>query len=291
MRNGRRRLRHASVRRQVWWRILAALASALVCPTLYAESPAQKITLSVVPQFTVVDINANWVPFLARLESLTGFAYELRHYGSIRQFEEGFLRGEPDVAYMNPYHAVMAKRAQGYLPLLHDIVPMTGILVVRADSKLESVKQLNGSRVAFPSPNAFGAALWMRALLEKDGITFMPHYVQTHQNVFRSVLLGVVPAGGAIRSTLAREPDDVRSKLRILYETPPVAAHPLAVHPRVPQAARDRILAAILALEAGNEKDRRLLAAIAIEHPVPADYGRDYAPLESYNLDRLVMQK
>jgi len=39
------------------------------------------------------------------------------------------------------------------------------------------------------------------------------------------------------------------------------------------------------------EKDRKLLAAIGIEHPIAADYQRDYAPLEKYDLDRLVMQK
>jgi len=273
------------------WRIILAVAIALVCPTLLAASPSAKITLSVVPQFTVVSINGTWAPFLERLTELTGVTYELRHYASIREFEEGFLRGETDIAYMNPYHVVMAKRAQGYVPLLRDSLPLTGILVVRADSKLESVKQLNGTRVAFPSPNAFGAALWMRALLERDGITFMLHYVQTHQNVYRSVLLGATPAGGAIRSTLAREPDDVRSKLRILYETPPVAAHALAAHPRVPRAITNSLLAAMAAMEEDAEKDRKFLAAIGIEHPVVADYRRDYAPLEKYDLDRLVMQK
>lgn len=215
-----------------WWcalAMLAAFASALLCSAVFAVTAPQKLTISVVPQFAAVDIDRAWAPFLARLAALTGVAYELRDYASIQEFERGFKRGDTDMTYMNPYHAVIAKKAQGYIPLVHDTTPLSGILVVRTDSAFQSIKQLTGSTIAFPSPNAFGASLWIRALLEQDGIKVTPQYVNTHQNVFRSVLLGDTPAGGAVRSTLTREPEAVRSQLRILFETPSVAPHPLGI--------------------------------------------------------------
>lgn len=266
---------------------LAAFTGAMVCPAAFAATPPRRLTISVTPQFTAVTINRAWAPFLERLSALTGVVYELRHFASIRKFEEGFRRGDTDMAYMDPYHAVTAKRSQGYIPLLHDTTPLTGILVVRTDSTIQSIKQLNGSKIAFPSPNSFGSSLWMRALLGRAGIDFTAQYVNTHQNVYRSVLLGETPAGGGIRSTLTREPEAVRSQLRVLFETPPVAAHPLAMHPRIPATLRERIVTTILAMGAGS--DRELLAGVGFEKPVRADYARDYAPLEKYNLERLMV--
>ena len=249
-----------------------------------------RMTISVVPQFTAVNIASTWMPLLERISRLAGIAFELRHYSSIREFEEGFLRGDTDFAYMNPYHAVMAKRAQGYIPLLRNTEPLRGILVVRKNSEIQSVKELSGKRLAFPSPNAFGASLWMRAFLEKDGITYTPSYVQTHQNVFRSVLLGATVAGGAIRSTLAREPAEVRSQLRVLFETPPVASHPLGFHPRVSAALRDRIVAIMLSMDR-DSVDQKLLAAVGLKSLVEADYKHDYEPLEGFNLQHEVAEQ
>lgn len=249
-----------------------------------------RVTISVVPQFTTVNIDSAWMPLIERISRMADITLELRHYISIREFEEGFLRGDTDLAYMNPYHAVMAKRAQGYIPLVRNAEPLRGILVVRANSKIQSVKDLSGSRIAFPSPNSFGAALWMRAFLQQDGIIYTPNYVQTHQNVFRSVLLGATAAGGAIRSTLAREPEEVRSQLRVLFETPPVAGHPLSAHPRLAAALRDRIVAAMLSMDKDNA-DQNLLAAVGLKNLVVADYKRDYELLEGFKLEHLVAEQ
>ncbi len=117
------------------------------------------------------------------------------------------LNGEPDVVYRNPYHAVMAKKAAGYTPILRDdATRLAGILVVRKDSPITRVEQLDGATLAFPAPNAFGASLDMRALLTNElKIHFKPEYVTTHSNVFRHVISGRAQAGGAIRQTLAQE--------------------------------------------------------------------------------------
>ena len=46
-------------------------------------------------------------------------------------FEQALQAGELDVAYGNPYHAVMARRWQGYEPVLRDSSErLSGILVV-----------------------------------------------------------------------------------------------------------------------------------------------------------------
>jgi phosphonate transport system substrate-binding protein len=161
---------------------------------------------------------------------------------------------------------------------------------VRRDSKASSPAELDGATIAFPSPNAFGASLYMRALLaEQVRIRFTPVYRSTHSNVFRHVINGQAQAGGVIRQTLEREPPEVREQLRILYETPPAFPHPVVVHPRVPAKLREALQQAFIAL--GSRADAApLLDGIQIPVPVKATYA-DYAPLEKLGLERYVVLK
>lgn len=267
--------------------LLPLLLWALAAGTAAAEE--RRYTLSVVPQFPQVEIHRGWSPVVERLQRDSSLRIELKTHAGIPAFEEDFLQGRSDFAYMNPYHAVMARRAQGYVPLVRDgSQQLAGILLVRQDSPYKSVRDLDGGELAFPAPNAFGASLYMRALLaEEERIRFRPNYVSTHTNVMRHVLLGQAAAGGAVGATFAKEPAEVRALLRVLYETPGVAPHPLSAHPRVPARDREALAAALLQL--GQEAEAAaLLQSIQMPRPVRADYGRDYRPLERLRLEKYV---
>ncbi|MEW5789754.1 MAG: phosphate/phosphite/phosphonate ABC transporter substrate-binding protein [Pseudomonadota bacterium] len=246
-------------------------------------------TLAVVPQFTPVDLGLRWTPLLKRLQRDTGLVLQLRVMERMPAFEEDFLRGGPDFVYLNPYHMVLAARRQGYVPLVRGGQNLSGILVVDAQGPVKSLADLRDARLAFPSPNAFGASLYLRALLtEKEGIPFSPLYVGTHQNVYRHVLLAQAAAGGGVSATLDREPSSVRSRLRILYRTPQTPSHPLAAHPRVPGADREKLAGALLALNR-EPAGRQLLAAVELDEVTPADFVRDYQPLQALRLDRYLV--
>jgi phosphonate transport system substrate-binding protein len=263
---------------------LARLASS-AAPTLRAAP--RPWTVAVVPQFPAQQIHAAWMPALARLHELSGEPFELVHSPSIDAFEKRFLAGGPDFVFLNPYHMVMAAEAQNYRPLLRDRTGLSGVLVVRRDSPAQQTTDLRGRTLAFPSPNALGASLYMRALLADQGVDFKPSYVKTHANVYRHVLAGEAAAGGGVRATLEAEPEGVRSQLRVLYETPKVAPHPLAAHPRVPDAVSDRVRDLVLGWPE-DPADAALLAPMQMPHPVVADHARDYRPLQRLRLSSFV---
>jgi len=253
--------------------------------------PETVFTLAIVPQFTAVDIGQRWAPLVEHIKRETGVTLQLRSTASIPAFEEEFMAGLPDFVFLNPYHMVMAAKARGYRPFLRSSQPLEGILVVKNSGPVQRLNDLNGGTLAFPAPNAFGASLYMRALLsEREGITFTPSYVGTHQNVYRHVFHGDALAGGGVESTLAMEPEGIRSQLRVLYRTPHSASHPLAVHPRVPRQVVDRVMASLRGL-ALTPEGKRLLMQVELDDAVVADYGRDYAPLEKLGLDRFVVGK
>jgi phosphonate transport system substrate-binding protein len=245
-------------------------------------------TVAVVPQFPAQHIRAAWLPALERLAAQTGERFTLVHAPTIDAFEALFLAGEPDFVFLNPYHMVMAARAQGYRPLVRDRAMLSGVLVVRADSPVQGVDALGGQTVAFPSPNALGASLYMRALLDAQGVAVTPAYVKTHSNVYRHVVSGLAVAGGGVRPTLQAEPPAIRDALRVLFETPPVASHPLAAHPRVPPELQARLAAQMLAWTA-HAADAALLAPLQMPQPQAADFARDYTPLQRLDLARFVV--
>lgn len=243
-------------------------------------------SFGVVPQFEQRKLFRIWRPILDELERRTGFTFNLVGSPKIPVFAQKCMDGDYDFAYMNPYHLLMSHDTQGYLPLVRDGGRMLrGILVVAKDSPIRSVRELAGKSVAFPSPNALGASLLMRAELARlYGVTVNPRYVQTHSSVYLHVALGLTEAGGGVASTLNSQKSDIRQKLRILYETKPVNPHPISVHPRVPEAHRNKVRQALLEM-ARTEKGAALLAKIPMRKAVASSI-EDYTPITSSELEK-----
>ena len=267
---------------------LAAAAASAFVGRAHARFGGPTYSVMVVPQVPASELMRDWTPLLARLSQLTGCTLVLKLAASIPLFETELLAGVPDFAFLNPYHQVLAFRAQGYVPLVRNAQPLSGILVVRKDDPIQHVRELDGKEVAFPAPNALGASLYLRALLaEREKVHVRPVYVQTHSNVYRQVMLGKSAAGGGVNQTLAQERDELRNGLRVLLETPGVAPHPFSAHPRVPADLQEAVGAALLGLGA-DAAAAALLKAVQMPRPMRADHRRDYQPLEAMRLDRYV---
>ena len=84
--------------------------------------------------------------------------------------------------------------------------------------------------------------------------------------------------------TLDRQSTPIRDALRILHTTNAVPSHPIAVHPRVPEVWRQRVVKSLLAMAEGGA-DRKLLLSVPMQEPGPAIYA-DYQPLEAMGLER-----
>ena len=245
--------------------------------------------VSVVPQLPRAVTYAKWSPLLEAIGRNTKQCFDLVVPETIPAFEKLLLKGEPDFAFVNPYHEVMAKKRKGYIPLLMDgRSKLTGILVVQVNSPIKSIQELQGKEVAFPAPNAFAASLLIRAELAKKGIFIKPKYLKTHASSYRAAAIGDVVASGGVNLTLQREESALRESLRVLYETSGYAPHPFIANPRVPVAIRKAVTDAFIALSE-SESGQKMLDEIQVPAPMRSDYQRDYAPLERINLEKFVV--
>ena len=265
------------------------ISSAARAACLGDQSTTKVYTFDVVPQLTAAKIYTTWSPLLQRVGHEAGLCFELRVSPTIPEFEQKLLKGEPEFVFLNPYHAVLAHQKKKYQPLLADSEDLlTGILVVRADSPIKSLNELKGKNVSFPAPNAFAASLLIRAELAKKKIDINPVFVKTHSNVYRSVIGKDALAGGGVNNTLDNEAPEVRQQLRVLFETPAYTPHPVATHPSVPAAVRERFLKAMLKLTQDDD-GRKLLDGINLHKPQAVTYAKHYKPLESLQLDKFLV--
>ncbi len=258
-----------------------------IAPLLAQGAP---YIIGIVPQFEARKLHKIWQPIIDYLTIETGYHFKIKGSPNIPDFENEFMRGEFDFVYMNPYHFVIASQQQNYVPLVKDIgKTLQGILVVKKDSPITHVSQLNNKTIAFPAPNALGASLLTRQALKDDfNVKFYPRYVKTHDSVYLNVLLGEAEAGGGVQNTLSRQPPKYQAALRVLYKTQAVKPHPFAVHPRVPQQIANRVKAALLKL-GDSQPGQLLLSKIPIKKIGPASLD-DYLPLKKLGLERFTVE-
>ena len=274
--------------RQMRYALFFVWSLVLLVPASAAARQGKTYTVSVVPQVRAAVVYERWSPFVKKLSKELGITLKIKTYASIPDFEEGLMRGEPDFAFMNPYHLVMTRKNDRYIPLVRNNKSLVGILVSKKNGPVQSVRDLVGGKIAFPAPNAFAASLYMRALLtEKEKIKFTPSYVKTHSNVYRHAKLGTADAGGGVNRTLNKQPRGVKNALAIIYRTPGSAPHPFAAPPRVPKRLRKNMTNTILAI-ASDPANKKMMSNVQMPRPKKANYRKDYLPLKKLGLEKYV---
>ncbi|MEW6513137.1 MAG: phosphate/phosphite/phosphonate ABC transporter substrate-binding protein [Pseudomonadota bacterium] len=267
--------------------VLLMLYASLLPASLHAAQDGATYSFGVVPQFEARERAGTWLPILAELSKRSGLKLELKGSMRIPDFDAEFNSGAFDFAYLNPFHAHRAIRENGYHALVRDAGnALYGILAVRKDSHYHSINDLAGQRIAFPSPNAIGASLLVRADLESlHKISYTPVYVQTHASAYLNAILGTTAAVGGVQSTFDLQKPEVRDQLRILYQTRKIPPHPVIAHPRVPEAHRLKLQQAFLELAATPE-GARLLSRIPMKQAIAAS-AADYDIIATLNLEKL----
>lgn len=240
--------------------------------------------LGITPQFDQRKLFTTWKPVLEALEKRTGLSFKFASTASLPEFEQAVASGTYDFVYVNPYQLYKERDRQGYVPLVRDVTPLRGIVVVRKDSPIRNLKDLNGRSLAVPSPNAMGASLLVRAELERQhGVKMSLINAKSHTSAYLHVINRLADAGGGVEKTLAEQSDEFRSELRTVFTTREFPSHPVAGHPRVPEKQREAVRQAWLDISATPE-GRLLLKDIPMSWAVPASF-KDYQIFQALDLD------
>lgn len=213
----------------------------------------------------------SWEPIIKYLEEKTGEKIELKIENSIPKFEEKLYSGYYDIAYMNPYHYVVANKKQGYLAKFKSIKDLVGILVVNNSSNINDIRDVKGKRFLFPSPNALAATIITKyELLKNYNINVEKEetfeYVNSHDSVYKGVARGIGDVGGGIERTFDALTDiDAKNSLKILYTTQSYPSHPIVFSNSISKVLEKKLEKAFLNIP------QNLLEKINIENIVKTD--------------------
>ena len=222
-------------------------------------SGTQNLLFGIVPQQSASRLAEIWVPLIKDMSIQTGLNIQFTTAKDIPTFEKCMSAGAYDLAYMNPYHYVEYSKHPGYRAFAHQRDKrLRGIMVVKKDSTIKDFEALRGAKVAFPSSAAFGASILPRAEMVRQGISFEPVYVKSHDSVYKVVAAGLYPAGGGVLRTFNSIPEDLRNQLRVFYETKAYTPHAFAAHPGVAASDVEKIAGYLAGIDPASPLTKNL---------------------------------
>ncbi len=248
-----------------------------------ADETTKNLSFAIGPQQSTGELARRWVPIMEYLSKRTGYSIHFTTTKDIPTYQREMREGKFDIAYINPYHYTLFRRAAGYDAFAQEKdANLTGVVVVGKNSDIKDMSALNGKELAFPAPGALTATILPMMYFKEHGIAVTPHYVTSHESVYRAVAKGLYPAGGGEQRTFDNTDPAIRDQLRVLWTAPQLPPFLFAAHPRVPKAAVERVRAAMLAMEQDPEA-KPLLKAINFKGIAPAK-DADYDAVRKLNI-------
>lgn len=172
---------------------------------------------------------------------------------------QAFSNGEIDFAYFGPAGFItLASQNIKYLPLgrlsFSGVDTFRGAIIVRQDSKLESLQELAGKRFAFGDPNSTLSNLVPKKMLHDAGVNLQDlggySNLKNHHNVALAVLLGKYDAGG-VKSEVYEE---YRQRgLKVLQWMPDIPTHIFVASPKLSAEKTGQLMQLLQTLHKSNQ--------------------------------------
>ena len=230
--------------------------------TTATPTVAADYKLSMLPRYSIDEINARIVPFAKYLSSQTGLEIVPTLTSTFDQYTKQLSSGTIDIGFQNPYIYVLASKA-------HEVVAMAikgtnrdkfrGIIITTANSPLRTVEDLRGKTISIVGYTSAGGYLSQKLTMLDHGIdiekecTLEESPENKQENVIFSVYTGDVDAGFVRESALHKAKAFVpASALKVMEGTAWLPNWALSISRNMPQEDRAKIIQAIQSLQGGG---------------------------------------
>ena len=245
------------------------------------------LVMGIFPRRDPATTVALFSPLADYLSERLGREVRLETGADFGAFWQGVRQGKYDLVHYNQYHYVRSHKDAGYRVILQNEElgkdKITGSLVVRRDSGIESVSDLRGRKVVFGGGHmAMQSHILARYLLMQGGLMegdYFEQYALTPPKACIATFYRQAAAAGAgghlLELPAVTEQIDV-SEMRYLAVSPPMAHLPWAVAPDMPDELARRIQGLMLELN-DSERGRNILQQMKLTGLHPAadtDYDR-----------------
>jgi ABC-type phosphate/phosphonate transport system substrate-binding protein len=230
-------------------RFLCAIGMAFCATqTSAVEKPYE---FGVFPYLPLAKIHELYTPIATDFEAKLARLVQLSSKAGYASFGEQLRKQTYDIALVQPFDYVDAHDKHGYLPLARRGEDLKAVIVVRHDSPLTTLKDLEGKTVANPPVDAAVSHLTSMAFRDaginpETGVK--RYYGKNHFTCLQSVLIGAADACGTAEQALRtiEKEGQMTTRFRILHKTIRIPPALFVVHRRVSQKDRDILLKTIL---------------------------------------------
>jgi len=246
--------------------IAIAPDSALLADIPAAPDVAKPVVyFGVISRFSPNLIYEGYQPIMNYLTQSTPYRFELKLSQSYEETINQLVSGEVQAAFLGTY-IYLAAREKSPLkcilkPLNNQFEPFfRSVLVTRSDSRLRSLEDIQGKRLALPSRHSFSGNWLFRHEFKKYGLTISDldsiHYFDYHHTVIYQVLQGNFDCG-VVKDRVAYEFID--KGIRILATSAPIPGSPIVVNSELDPAIAEAIQNELLKIDSRNPEYQRLV--------------------------------
>lgn len=248
----------------------------------WADVPTGGYTFGIGPTQSPTELTKRWSPFIQYLSEKSGVPLQFKTSPDLAVFKQQFLNSTFDFGLLNPYHYLVSRKESGYTAFAHEKnAKLYALLVVRNDSPINDVNQLNGKTLAFPSPTAFIGTWVQMAMLKEKNIEVYRQYVNSMDSSYLSVAKGLFPAGGGESRTWGTLDPEIKKQLRVLWTSEAYPPFAFMVHPRVHLSDVSKVLKAMEMMDT-DPQGIKLLKAVNLKGIAKAT-DEDYNEMRKKN--------
>ncbi|MGE5246973.1 MAG: phosphate/phosphite/phosphonate ABC transporter substrate-binding protein [Verrucomicrobiota bacterium] len=248
------------------------LAILAACSSGEAPAPAKKPTertlvIGLIPEQNIFNQMERYGPLMAYLRKKTGVRYELKvlpRYGNIIA---SFQSLELDGAFFGSFTYALAQKRLSLRVLarpenLQGVSTYHGLLLVRKDSGIQSVKEMKGKRLACVDRATTAGYLLPLAYFAEHGVADPRRYLKeiyfagTHEAAIEDVLnrkADIAAAKNTVFERMAATDFHVNRILRVIAVSPSVPENALAVRGNLDGGLAEKIKSALLLMNQDPE--------------------------------------
>ena len=244
-----------------------------------AGEKRERLVLGVMPSLPPTKLFTKYQPLADYLTRKTGKEVVISTAPNFQEYIVRLQKGEYEMILPNPYQYIKVSKTPGYAPLVKIAgIPFQGFIVVRKDSRINSIQDLKGKKIAYPDPSALAATMQVRAYLKRNGIDpekdTRESYAASQESVIYGVHQRLFDAAGTWPEALEGIPDDIRKGLKVLAETETLPHRPIAIRSDISSDVSEKVKKALLGMK-DEPEGRNILASIGY-HAFEAASDNDY---------------
>jgi phosphonate transport system substrate-binding protein len=246
--------------------------AALAVPGARAESQAGVCTFGVFPYVPALKIGDLFAPMAADLTNALGTEIQLRTKETFEKFAAELAAGTYDIVLLHPFLYVDGHTQQGYTAIARLDEQLRAVILSRRPGSIAKLADLRGETLALP-PQLAGVSYLIRLAMLDEGLEpgtdLQLRYYQTKVSCLHAVATEQA-VGCVVPSFIGRQLEAIdKMHLERIWQSEPITSLVVAVHPRLPQAARDRLQQRMLAWD-DTDDGRQLLADLSWPRLTPA---------------------